>query len=174
VLAAPPSYFFSLFPQAVHFLQGSVDTMEASRHKALRKQRPGYNVRKAVCRVPNGAVPSAVTGGVPEWLKGTDCKSVSLAYVGSNPTSSTTAGTDRLAHRSKPDSVLERLCAIYVLLYPSRVREDARSSEICGYSSVVEQQPSKLNMRVRFPLPAPDFADGRCAVSSELQTWCRP
>ena len=24
-----------------------------------------------------------------------------------------------------------------------------------GYSSVVEQQPSKLNMRVRFPLPAP-------------------
>src|SRR5690606_9571555 len=25
-----------------------------------------------------------------------------------------------------------------------------------GYSSMVEQQPSKLNMRVRFPLPAPD------------------
>ena len=25
----------------------------------------------------------------------------------------------------------------------------------CGYSSMVEQQPSKLNMRVRFPLPAP-------------------
>jgi hypothetical protein len=24
-----------------------------------------------------------------------------------------------------------------------------------GYSSMVEQQPSKLNMRVRFPLPAP-------------------
>jgi hypothetical protein len=24
-----------------------------------------------------------------------------------------------------------------------------------GYSSVVERQPSKLNMRVRFPLPAP-------------------
>src|SRR3954469_18637405 len=28
-------------------------------------------------------------GGVPEWLKGTDCKSVGLAYVGSNPTPST-------------------------------------------------------------------------------------
>ena len=25
-----------------------------------------------------------------------------------------------------------------------------------GYSSVVERQPSKLNMRVRFPLPAPN------------------
>jgi hypothetical protein len=29
-------------------------------------------------------------GGMPEWLKGTDCKSVGLAYVGSNPTPSTT------------------------------------------------------------------------------------
>ena len=28
-------------------------------------------------------------GWVPEWLKGTDCKSVGLAYVGSNPTPST-------------------------------------------------------------------------------------
>jgi hypothetical protein len=26
---------------------------------------------------------------VPEWLKGTDCKSVGYAYVGSNPTPST-------------------------------------------------------------------------------------
>jgi hypothetical protein len=26
---------------------------------------------------------------VPEWLKGTDCKSVGIAYVGSNPTPST-------------------------------------------------------------------------------------
>ncbi len=26
---------------------------------------------------------------MPEWLKGTDCKSVGYAYVGSNPTPST-------------------------------------------------------------------------------------
>ena len=25
-------------------------------------------------------------GSMPEWLMGTDCKSVSIAYVGSNPT----------------------------------------------------------------------------------------
>ncbi len=25
-------------------------------------------------------------GGVPEWLKGADCKSAGEAYVGSNPT----------------------------------------------------------------------------------------
>ena len=31
-------------------------------------------------------------GGVPERLKGTDCKSVGYAYVGSNPTPSTNAG----------------------------------------------------------------------------------
>jgi hypothetical protein len=30
-----------------------------------------------------------LSGGVPEWLKGTDCKSVGYAYVGSNPTPST-------------------------------------------------------------------------------------
>ena len=31
----------------------------------------------------------ATYGGVPEWLKGTGCKPVGLAYVGSNPTPST-------------------------------------------------------------------------------------
>jgi hypothetical protein len=31
----------------------------------------------------------ATNGGVPEWLKGTGCKPVGLAYVGSNPTPST-------------------------------------------------------------------------------------
>ena len=30
-----------------------------------------------------------VQGGVPEWLKGTGCKPVGYAYVGSNPTPST-------------------------------------------------------------------------------------
>jgi hypothetical protein len=30
-------------------------------------------------------------------------------------------------------------------------------SSICGCSSMVEQQPSKLNTRVRFPSPAPDY-----------------
>ncbi|BBD38057.1 hypothetical protein Amn_29370 [Aminobacter sp. Y103A] len=33
---------------------------------------------------------------MPEWLKGTDCKSVDSVYVGSNPTSSTTAGPDAI------------------------------------------------------------------------------
>ena len=29
------------------------------------------------------------SGGMPEWLKGTGCKPVGYAYVGSNPTPST-------------------------------------------------------------------------------------
>lgn len=39
-----------------------------------------------------GSIPVGVTksnGGVPEWLKGADCKSVGVAYDGSNPSSST-------------------------------------------------------------------------------------
>jgi hypothetical protein len=35
-----------------------------------------------------------VDGGVPEWLKGTGCKPVGYAYVGSNPTPSTRARFD--------------------------------------------------------------------------------
>ena len=38
-----------------------------------------------------------ISGGVPEWLKGTGCKPVSYAYVGSNPTPSTTEGTLKVA-----------------------------------------------------------------------------
>ncbi|CDX11302.1 hypothetical protein MPLB_1090003 [Mesorhizobium sp. ORS 3324] len=79
------------------------------------------------------------TGEVPEWLKGTDCKSVGLAYVGSNPTLSTTAGLEALKRKA------------------SEVFSCFPDASAGGYSSVVEQQPSKLNMRVRFPLPAPDF-----------------
>jgi hypothetical protein len=102
----------------------AVDTQWACRHKALRwfrrRHNSGPNWRE--CLV---AWLRRQTGEVPEWLKGTDCKSVSLAYVGSNPTLSTTAS-------------------------PSALKRS-------GYSSVVEQQPSKLNMRVRFPLPAPSL-----------------
>ena len=35
------------------------------------------------------------SGGMPEWLKGTGCKPVGYAYVGSNPTPST-IGTARV------------------------------------------------------------------------------
>ena len=38
-------------------------------------------------------------GGVPEWLKGTGCKPVGYAYVGSNPTPSTSCRAARWKDR---------------------------------------------------------------------------
>ena len=70
------------------------------------------------------------TGGIPERSKGSDCKSDGYAFEGSNPSPTTMiCATASVAH-----------CA-------------ARA--VCGYGSMVEPQPSKLKMRVRFPLPAP-------------------
>ena len=43
----------------------------------------------------------------------------------------------------------------------SRANAKGTIAEPGGYSSVVEQQPSKLNMRVRFPLPAPKFSKSK-------------
>jgi hypothetical protein len=42
------------------------------------------------------------SGGVPEWLKGADCKSAGLAYVGSNPTPSTSLRSLRELRLGKP------------------------------------------------------------------------
>ena len=77
--------------------------------------------RVSIGCLSRASVGRALPGGVPEWLKGTDCKSVGFAYAGSNPAPSTRF----------PD---------------------------CGCSSMVEQQPSKLMTRVRFPSPALIFS----------------
>ena len=47
-------------------------------------------VARSIVSVYGITAVQAGTGGVREWLKRTDCKSVDLVYVGSNPTSSTT------------------------------------------------------------------------------------
>ena len=91
--------------------------------------RPVFGVSGRGCgewRMVRAWVGESHNGGVPERLKGTDCKSVGYAYVGSKPTPST----------------INR-----------RVRRDELG--ISGCSSMVEQQPSKLMTRVRFPSPAP-------------------
>lgn len=46
--------------------------------------------RPIPCRLARIANPAP--GGVPEWLKGTGCKPVGYAYVGSNPTSPISPG----------------------------------------------------------------------------------
>ena len=62
-------------------------------------------------------IPGTSHGGVPEWSKGTDCKSVGQAFEGSNPSPSTT-----------------------LFLYV--VREISRA----GIAQLVEHQPSKLRV----------------------------
>jgi hypothetical protein len=52
----------------------------------LTGNRP-FTIYPAYCPAGDGGV--LLLGGVPEWLKGTDCKSVGFAYAGSNPALST-------------------------------------------------------------------------------------
>ena len=58
--------------------------------EGLRKDNPGEGpalIGGALSFGPRTS--SADHGEVPEWLKGTDCKSVGFAYAGSNPALST-------------------------------------------------------------------------------------
>ena len=71
-------------------------------------------------------------GGIPERSKGSDCKSDGYAFEGSNPSPATMFYD-------------EIFC----------VENSVLGSSVRGYGSMVEPQPSKLKMRVRFPLPAP-------------------
>ena len=83
----------------------------------------GHHIGHHIGRVGN-------RGRLPEWLKGADCKSADIVYIGSNPI----PPIDRIG-----------------VDCPPRFWEIPGSR---GCSSMVEQQPSKLNTRVRFPSPA--------------------
>ncbi len=63
-------------------------------------------------------------GGIPEWPKGPDCKSGGSAFAGSNPA----------------PAIICFVCVTWMVR--------------CGCSSMVELQPSKLVVWVRFPSPA--------------------
>ena len=103
-------------------------------------------------------------GGVPEWLKGTDCKSVGYAYVGSNPTPSTSlrrvqghgrAGQPGTKWAGTKRAGPKRQGCHGEVRRTKTGGEEQESRTSRGCSSMVEQQPSKLMTRVRFPSPAP-------------------
>src|SRR5205085_379312 len=79
-------------------------------------------------------------GGVSRAAKGADCKSAAFSFVGSSPTSPTMARVMRI--------------------------EGAEEANPGGCSSMVEQQPSKLMTRVRFPSPAPSSG---CVTGKSLK-----
>ena len=85
-------------------------------------------------------------GGVPEWLKGTDCKSVGNAFGGSNPPPSTIEIMVGTRQKSKAVAVIFLLCLSgwrYVK---------------AGIAQLVEHQPSKL--RVAGSRPVSRSSDG--------------
>ena len=86
--------------------------------------------------------------------KGADCKSAGFAFVGSSPTSPTIrgAGCQGSGVKSAGGGVQVSVVEM-VFLTP----DTWNLASECGCSSMVEQQPSKLNTRVRFPSPAPSF-----------------
>src|SRR5262245_36196658 len=102
-------------------------------------------------------------GECPEGQRGRTVNPLAYAFVGSSPTSPTSlrafgasAGEPRA--KARPPKPLDRRS-------PSSGAGGRRGqafdlsygvSFACGCSSMVEQQPSKLMTRVRFPSPAPN------------------
>src|SRR6266702_3229753 len=89
-------------------------------------------------------------GGVPERSKGADCKSAGSAFEGSNPSPSTSQKTGVRRLEWSDEGLVHAdqgfLNDVFRLLFLNR-----------GCSSMVEQKPSKLMTRVRFPSPAPSL-----------------
>jgi hypothetical protein len=131
---------------------------------AIQKQRPhggGFKPNRKPAQVPRLAggltrgpvhagyclthcecLVTRATGECPEWQRGRTVNPLAYAFVGSSPTSPTNQEPED--GRSAPD---DESCIVVRL-----------PSFRCGCSSMVEQQPSKLMTRVRFPSPAPMFS----------------
>jgi hypothetical protein len=77
--------------------------------------------RLTVSRLPRGrvfgypcdAASAAAYGRLPEWPKGTVCKTVGSAYVGSNPTPATTCENGPLAAETRPGGPFPSCHAMY-------------------------------------------------------------
>src|SRR5258706_11789188 len=87
-------------------------------------------------------------GGVPERSKGADCKSAGSAFEGSNPSPSTNKGTVNGDRERNPEAWPFGAARTATKELPSINR-------MRGGSSMVEQKPSKLMTRGRFPSPPP-------------------
>src|SRR6185369_521850 len=94
-------------------------------------------------------------GGVPERSKGADCKSAGSAFEGSNPSPS----TSEEFRGQKTGDGKSRLSGLGCGRNGFSGWRHLNSQFLNrGCSSMVEQKPSKLMTRVRFPSPAPEFA----------------
>src|SRR3990172_13219421 len=96
-------------------------------------------------------------GGVPKWSTGADCKSAGDAFVGSNPTPSTIDDVGR--------------CRVGFNRLLVTGTEKRGYWEAGGCSSMVEPQPSKLMVWVRFPSPAPGVSGSKKDRLDSRATW---
>lgn len=148
------------------------------RRRAARERRPGVDLR-LTGRGPWPTISGFRFGGVPERSKGTDCKSVGTAFEGSNPSPSTnvfrasgraaTAGPSgshlplgegfepkqgsTASPGAMPNAATKRGSPWRMNPAPGAAGPAGRARRGC--SSMVEPQPSKLMVWVRFPSPAP-------------------
>jgi hypothetical protein len=73
-------------------------------------------------------------GGVPEWLKGTDCKSVGYAYAGSNPAPSTIHKSvihKSVIHKSVIHKSVIQISAIASRGHARRLLSRANQDSVC-------------------------------------------
>ena len=80
-------------------------------------------------------------GSVPEWLKGTDCKSVGYAYDGSNPSRPT-----RKARVSVRNGGGSRARGIKKTVNLNGLRLLMDDTHLAGVAQLVERQLPKLNV----------------------------
>ena len=88
--------------------------MGSLRRVAGRRRRPeGCASGSAVLAIlPSARLTACTHGRLPEWPMGADCKSVGLAFVGSNPTAATQRGAPReIAGRPFVSGVQPRCCS---------------------------------------------------------------
>ena len=125
----------------------------------------------------HGSWVQGCTGGFPERSKGSDCKSDGIAFAGSNPAppieSHAQVCAEHLLKQTGGGHNLPRENSDRAYRATSKRLETGEKSKrnqwsirfvdhvrfnvrfyLCGCSSMVEPQPSKLKTRVRFPSPA--------------------
>jgi hypothetical protein len=137
---------------------------DAAQYGSCQRGRGGaWRCRGRYCLTAWGRLTTRPDGGVSRVAKGADCKSAGLrlrrfeSYLPHQPSPLACRSSGRLVATATCRCVFRRspLGRQRLAKAGSRVNVSMRAR---GCSSMVEQQPSKLMTRVRFPSPAPIFS----------------
>jgi hypothetical protein len=106
---------------------------------ARTRRSPAWQLGTSCCEL----------GELPKRSNGSDCKSDGYAFAGSNPALPNEESRGSRVESQEPDNLSTTVSA-----FAGSRLSTLRSRPAGGCSSMVEQQPSKLMTRVRFPSPA--------------------